>query len=126
MTTSYLTSTPGDPHAVVSDPKVRGSIPRSSMLLTVESSPPPIGSDDAYISLATQDRDDLQPPRANGQNCRLSLLVGFLLSFSFGYALCALKTHGIVSDKEHGFMKCATSQPVLDMVTQNRHLVEDS
>ena len=125
--TSHLTSTPGDPHAVVSDPKVRGSIPRSSMLLTVESSPSPFGFDDAYISFATQDRDDLQPPRANGQNCRLSLLVGFLLSFSLGYALCALKTHGIVSDKEHGFMDRATSPSILaTVVTPEPPLAEDS
>ena len=101
MTTSHLAPTSGDPQTVV-----------SNTLLARESSPLPFGSD-AYIGFAKQARDNLQQPRATGQNNRLSLLVGFLLSVSLGYALCALKTHGTASEKEQGLMSLTTSTPIL-------------
>ena len=98
MNTSHHDPTPGDPHAVDYDPKAREPVPRPSILLTLESSPLPIGSD-MYVTcpaclrghrFANPDRD-LERPRARGQNRRL--LAVSLLSFALGYALCASKPH---------------------------------
>ena len=96
MNTSHHDPTPGDPHAVVYDPKVRVSDARSSILPTLEPSPLPIVSG-MYVTcpaclrghrFANPERD-LERTRARGQNRRL--LAASLLSFALGYALCASK-----------------------------------